>query len=173
MSRRRLRFGVLGCPIDDDRNRAASQGDNALVFPSPALTCDDGSQPEALIGPPLEEQLQNLTFTYRPESDTLIDNFGERWTREGAERTLHPMVRWPQASLEEVQEAQELADAGDPNYTWQLEPNMESMDPGQVPELLARAIQKRFGWEKFALVGISGEMESEGISGARVPAHPV
>ena len=139
------------------------EGDDLLVFPSPVLTCDDGSQPRTFEGSPIEERLQNLTFTYRPESDTLIDNFGERWTREGVEATSHPMVRWPQASLEEVQEAQELADGGDPNYTWQLEPNMESMDPGQVPELLARAVQKRFGWETSALVGISGEMESDGI----------
>jgi len=139
------------------------QGDTQLVFPSPVLTCDDGSQPKTVDGSPIEEQLQNLTFNYRPESDTLIDNFGEMWTREGAEATLHPMVRWPQASMEEVQVAQDLADAGDPNFTWQLEPNMESMDPGQVPELLARAVKKRFGWEASALIGLSGEMESEGI----------
>jgi hypothetical protein len=139
-------------------------GDTQLVFPSPVLTCDDGSEPGALNGSPIEEQLQNLTFTYRPENDTLIDSFGERWTREGGvEATFHPLIRWPQASLEEVQEAQELADAGDPNFTWQLEPNMESLEPGQVPELLARAVRKRFGWEQFALIGSSGEMESQGI----------
>jgi hypothetical protein len=139
------------------------EGDNVLVFPTPVLTCDDGTQPEALGGPPLEEQLRNMTFTHRPDSDTLIDNSGERWTREGVEATLHPMIRWPQASVEEVRDAQQLADAGDPNFTWQLEPNMESMDPGQVPELLSRAVWKRFGWEESALIGYSGEMESEGI----------
>jgi hypothetical protein len=144
--------------------------DNVLVFPSPVLTCDDGSQPEALSGPPLEEQLQNLTFTYRPEGNTLIDNFGERWTRDGAQDTFHPMVRWPQASLKEVQEAQELADAGDPNFTWQLEPNMESIasiliDGGQVdtPEILARVVRKRFGWEDSALIQGVGEAGSQGI----------
>ena len=75
----------------------------------------------------------------------------------------HPLIRWPQTSLEEVEEAQELADAGDPDYTWQLEPNMESMEPGQVPELLARVVRNGFAWEEFALVGVSGEMESEGV----------
>ena len=27
---------------------------------------------------------------------------------------------WPQATLEEVRAAQDLADAGDPDYTWQV-----------------------------------------------------
>ena len=131
------------------------QGEDLLVFPSPVLTCDDGSQPRTVDGSPIGEQYRNLTFTYRPESDTLIDNFGERWTREGVTSTPLPLVRWPQASEEEVAEAQLLADAGDPNFTWQLEPNMESLDPGQVPELLARAVQKRFGWKESALIGPS------------------
>jgi hypothetical protein len=139
------------------------QDDTELVIAEPVLTCDDGTEPQAVSGPPLEEQLRNLTFTYHPESDTLIDNFGSEWLRPGAEVVAHPLIRWPQSSLEEVEEAQELADAGDPNYTWQLEPDMESMDPGQVPELLARVVRKGFGWEEFAQVGISGEAESEGI----------
>ena len=61
------------------------QGDSELVIPEPVLTCDDGTEPQAVSGPPLEEQLRDLTFVYRPESDTLIDNFGSGWTREGAE----------------------------------------------------------------------------------------
>ena len=79
-----------------------------------------------------------------------------------------PLVKWPQSSLEEVQEAQELADAGDPNYTWQLEPNMASilMGTGQVdtPEILARLLREEFGWEEFALYVIPGNsVESGGI----------
>ena len=31
---------------------------------------------------------------------------------------------WPQTSLEEVREAQERADAGDPDYTWQVDPEL-------------------------------------------------
>lgn len=61
------------------------ESDTMLVIPEPILTCDDGSRPEALSGPPLEEQLQNLTFTYDPGTDTLTDNFGMVWSREGSE----------------------------------------------------------------------------------------
>lgn len=152
----------------------AFEGDNELVFPSPVLTCDDGSVPEALSGPPLEEQLRNFTFEFDPQTDTLTDNLGFEWNRESADDptpssipTAHPMIRWPQSSLEEVQEAQELADAGDPDYTWQLEPNMESIliSAGQVdtPEILARFVREELGWEEFALVGSSGMAESQGI----------
>ncbi len=52
-----------------------------LVIPSPVLTCDDGSEPEALSGPPLEEQLRNMTFVHDPESDSLTDNFEVVWER--------------------------------------------------------------------------------------------
>jgi hypothetical protein len=152
------------------------EGDNELVFSSPVLTCDDGSQPEALSGPPLDEQLENLTFSHDPQADTMTDNnLGSVWTREGAEdptpssiTTASPMVGWPQASLREVQEAQQLADAGDANYTWQLEPNMESIltATGQVetPEILARFVREQLGWEEFALTGETGDsIESQGI----------
>lgn len=86
--------------------------------------------------------------------------------------TAHPMVQWPQSSLEEVQEAQELADAGDPDYTWQLEPKMESIlkgtgqGTGQVytPEILARLVREELGWEEFTLVAYPGNsVESGGI----------
>ena len=56
-----------------------------LVVPSPVLTCDDGSEPQALSGPPLEEQLRNLTFVYRSSTDDLSDSLGSRWMREGEE----------------------------------------------------------------------------------------
>ncbi len=60
------------------------EGDMVLVIPEPLYTCDDGAIPEVLSGPPLEEQLRNLTFTYNPGSDTLTDTFGLVWTRESA-----------------------------------------------------------------------------------------
>jgi hypothetical protein len=140
------------------------QSDNTLVFSSPTVTCKDGSQPEALSGPPLEEQFQNLTFTYDPRSDTLTDNFGLLWTR-GIPNT--PGINWPQTNLEEVQEAQGLADAGDPDYTWQLEPNMESILQGEgqvdTPEIYARFLQKELGWEEFALIGAADTFEYGGF----------
>lgn len=130
------------------------QTDNTLVFSSPRLACKDGSQPEASSGPPLEEQYQNLTFTYDAASDTLTDSLGLLWTR-GIANT--PGINWPQTSMEEVQEAQRLADAGDPDFAWQLEPNMESILQGasqdDIPEIIARFLKKELGWEEFALIG--------------------
>jgi hypothetical protein len=153
------------------------RGDTELLVSSPVLTCDDGSQPNALDGQPLEQQLENLTFTRDTGEDMLTDSLGSVWTREGAATTpstAHPLIRWPQTSLEEVQEAQERADAGDPDYTWQLEPNMKTIleDPGQLdtPEILARAVRgglpetDDLGWEEFVLMGSSGsEVSSQGI----------
>ena len=40
---------------------------------------------------------------------------------------------WPQTSLEEVRQAQELADAGDPRYTWQVSPNRWSSPGRTIP----------------------------------------
>lgn len=134
------------------------QGDTEFVFPAPVLTCDDGSQPKALTGPPLDEQLQNLTFVHDPESGTLTDNLGLDWTREGADPSPEPTTEggmWPQSSLEEVREAQRLADAGDPNYTWQLEPALEENllnlngDYLGRPEIFARFLQEELHWEEF------------------------
>lgn len=136
------------------------EGDTLLVIPAPVLTCDDGSEPQALTGPPLEEQLRGLTFTHHPESDTLTDNFGSVWSREGAEDpSPGPTVvsgMWPQSSLEEVREAQALADDGDPSVIWQLEPdleaNLDTSDYLDDPEIFARFLQEELGWEAFSRV---------------------
>jgi hypothetical protein len=64
-------------------------------------------------------------------------------------------VMWPQSSLNEVEEAQELADAGDPSVTWQLEPDLEMalLDTTSLedPEIFARFLQEELGWEKFTV----------------------
>ncbi|HKY49020.1 MAG TPA: hypothetical protein VJQ79_13670 [Acidimicrobiia bacterium] len=141
------------------------QGDNELVFPSPELTCDDGSQPEALSGSPLEEQLRNFTLVLDPEADTLTDNFGLEWTREDATREdAEAGGMWPQSSLEEVQEAQELADAGDPDYTWQVNGEIAN---GNAPnaEIVARFIREELGWEEFIFNGeVGGEYPDIGLT---------
>lgn len=74
-------------------------GDNHLVFPSPVLTCNDGSAPtDGATGEgepgwtPLDEHLQNLTFTHDPGTDTLTDSFGSIWRREGADASAAPTV---------------------------------------------------------------------------------
>jgi len=56
-----------------------------LVIPAPVYTCDDGSEPETLSGPPLDEQLRDWTLFLDRETDTLSDGLGGVWLREGAE----------------------------------------------------------------------------------------
>ncbi|HYH27213.1 MAG TPA: hypothetical protein VEA19_00380, partial [Actinomycetota bacterium] len=83
--------GGLEIVVHDDRAPVCSggpstmtgtgrlEGETRLLIPSPALTCDDGSQPQALDGPPLEEQLRNLTFVHDPRTDTLTDSSDSLW----------------------------------------------------------------------------------------------
>jgi hypothetical protein len=130
-------------------------GATELVIPSPVLSCDDGSEPKVESGPPLEEQLRNLTFVHDPESDTLTDNLGLVWDRGGTTEASGGM--WPQSSLEEVQRAQRLADAGDPRYTWQVLPEWPPYGPGGAPEMdpgdadiFVRFLQEKLGWEEFS-----------------------
>lgn len=142
------------------------EGTNQLVVPSPVLACDDGSQPEALSGPPLQDQLRDLTFIHDPEADALTDRFGVVWGREGAEDPI-PDSRasggmWPQSSLEEVLRAQERADAGNPAYTWQVDPNLAAWpdssteDPLEEAEIFQRFIREVLGWEEFSGFAIGG-----------------
>ena len=56
---------------------------------------------------------------------------------------------WPQSTLGEVSAAQELADAGDPSYTWQL---FAQSSPDEEPwgaEILTRFIEEGLGWEEY------------------------
>ncbi len=129
------------------------EGKRGLVIPAPVLTCDDGSQPVAMSGPPLEDPLRNLTFTHDPGTDTLTDNIGAIWVRVGGngpnpEPTVSGM--WPQSSLEEVREAQRLADAGDPGYTWQVDPELAAWakEAGDA-EIVTRFLRDELGWEEF------------------------
>jgi hypothetical protein len=133
----------------------------ALVIPALIYTCDDGSEAETLSGPPLEEALRDWTLVLDPETDTLSDGVGGVWLREGAEDpSPGPRVSgqmWPQTSLEEVGEAQELADAGDPGYTWQLDPVLAS-DDNLYPwnsEIVERFLREGLGWEQWG-IGRSG-----------------
>ncbi|CAN5686548.1 hypothetical protein BH23CHL7_BH23CHL7_13560 [soil metagenome] len=52
-----------------------------IVIEQPEYTCDDGSEPQALSGPPLVEQLRGLRFTYDSQRDELVDSFGLVWSR--------------------------------------------------------------------------------------------
>ncbi len=77
-------------------------GPTSIILPAPLLTCDDGNVPQALSGPPLEEQLRNLTFTHDHGTDTLTDNFGLVWTREGADPSPEPTTPRSEAAVTEL-----------------------------------------------------------------------
>jgi hypothetical protein len=59
-------------------------GDGDLVIAAPLLVCDDGTTPAVGSGPPLHEQLANLTFIHDAAADELSDSFGVVWRRDGA-----------------------------------------------------------------------------------------
>ena len=129
-------------------------GTEKLVIPTPIFTCNDGSKPKSLNGPPLEQQLRNLTFVHNPEADTLTDSFGSVWDRGVTAESSGGM--WPQSNLNEVQQAQRLADEGDPRYTWQVLPEWPPysegrpvIDPGDA-EIFTRFLEEKLGWEEFS-----------------------
>ena len=58
-------------------------------------------------------------------------------------------VMWPQASPDEISHAQERADAGDPDYTWQVEPELvDGAEPFRA-EIFGRFLREELGWEAF------------------------
>jgi hypothetical protein len=70
---------------------------------------------------------------------------------------------WPQTSLEEAQEAQRRADAGDPAFTWQLAPELATppefetapipeRDAADGAEILARFLRDVLGWDEYVTV---------------------
>ena len=150
-------------------------GEVELVVASPVLTCDDGSEPQALNGPPLEEQLRDLTFVHDPDDDVLIDTFGAVWTREAAEEPAPGPAAsggmWPQSSMEEVRRAQKRADAGDPNFTWQVDAELASFADGvgDTPwgaEIFDRFVREELGWKESRNYAIRGYYDGGGRVGA-------
>jgi hypothetical protein len=98
------------------------EGTTELVIPAPVYACDDGSEPESLSGPPLEEQLRDLTYVHDPTTDALTDNLGSVWARHGAEDvvatispTAAPFVSLAahKAVMDRLMEALNRAAAGD------------------------------------------------------------
>jgi len=150
------------------RGTGAIEGGTSLVIPAPVYACDDGSQPQALSGPPLDEQLRNWTMTLDPQAGTLTDSVGGVWYREGAavpspDSSSEPTAQmWPQSSFEEVREAQELADADDPAYTWQLDTKLAADGEPWAAEIFARFIKEELGWEEFAGASFAGYMYRDG-----------
>jgi hypothetical protein len=128
-----------------------------LVIPGPVLTCDDGSEPQALSGPPISELLHDLTFVPDLRAETLTDNFEVVWERDRGQDPgpgpATPEAMWPQTSPEEVRQAQELADAGDPRYTWQVDPALVGGAAPWGAEIFDRFFREVLGWEEFSEIG--------------------
>ena len=135
--------------------------DERLVIAQPELTCDDGTIPG--LGPPPQAELAGFTLELDTATDELVDRFGIVWRR--ADSTDEPIAPsqltvpslasatsgglWPQSTLDEMRAAQELADAGDPAYTWQLDAKLAADEEPWGAEIFARFMQEELGWEEF------------------------
>lgn len=68
---------------------------------------------------------------------------------------------WPQSTLEAVRAAQERADAGDPDYTWQLDPQLfqdgerRLAGPSQV-QIVDRFLREVLGWDAYRVNDFGG-----------------
>jgi hypothetical protein len=56
---------------------------------------------------------------------------------------------WPQSTDEEVRQAQERADAGDPEYTWQVDPGLYSDVSLTGSAVIDRFLREALGWDEF------------------------
>jgi hypothetical protein len=82
----------------------------------------------------------------------------------GVQRQQAPLRgMWPQSTLEEVRAAQALADAGDPDYTWQVDPSWSIVDDPLIgTEISERFLREGLGWEKFIAVSSASYMAAGG-----------
>ena len=69
-----------------------------------------------------------------------------------------PGYMWPQSTLAEARAAQELADAGDPDYAWQIDRDLGTAgalgqnhpgEGGDDAAIFGRFLEEELGWEKF------------------------
>lgn len=60
-----------------------------------------------------------------------------------------PGRMWPQSTDEEVRQAQQLADAGDPAYTWQVDPDLYSDVNLTTSQIIDRFLREVLGWDVF------------------------
>ena len=109
----------------------AALGSAAVIVVAAALTLNVVVNPQRAVGPPSSGS---------PSSSQSPISGG----------------MWPQSTLEEVRAAQERADAGDPDYTWQVDSQLFTDDtwttkePGQV-EIVDRFLREVLGWEAYVL----------------------
>jgi hypothetical protein len=145
----------------------------SLLVAQPRLTCDDGTTPT--IGPPPQAELANFTLDLDTATGELVDTFGVVWQRadskdETEAALLAPVPAlgsatsggmWPQSTLDEVRTAQELADGGDPDYTWQLDAGLPADFDPRGTVILTRFLEEGLGWEAFAAPPIFGGVYAE------------
>jgi hypothetical protein len=160
--------------------------DGGLVIPSPVFTCDDGSEPEALSGPPLEEALRDLTFVHDPGSDTLEDNlprsaayFGSVWERRESGDEAPPCST-PPADPESLPEPEclrgeqlpdtEVANGSYEGTPWQLSVFTEPVIGVDHSEgFHSLGLVGSLGDDKFAFTsGIRPDSELEGTVGTKL-----
>ncbi len=154
---------------------AVSSEPDTYVIAQPEYSCDDDSQPVGLE----QDRLANLTFRYNVSLDLVRDTSGLEWSRIGAssdatvapdpsERPPVAGSMWPQSSLEEVRAAQAHADAGDPNYTGQVDAqlvdgpdgiNWQAVYDGQV-EIIDRFLRDELGWAGYLHNNFAGAADS-------------
>lgn len=142
----------------------------ALVIPTPKLTCGDGSTRVPLDGSSLEE-LRDYTLVHDPATDTLTDSLGVQWWRPGATPDVvtgeaFTGAIWPQSTIDEVREAQDRADAGDPDVTWQVSPAIyNDTEPGDAA-IFTRYLRDVLGWESFRW-SVEGLVSTAKCNGSR------
>ncbi len=84
---------------------------------------------------------------------------------------------WPQSTLDEVRAAQERADAGDPDYTWQVRALVEPEEYAEhiELELVDRFIREVLGWEAYLFNGFASggatSFDAEGHPDGTLPDH--
>ena len=139
-----------------------------LVVPSPSFTCDDGSEAKTEDGLPVEQVLRDLTFVYHVDAGAIEDNFGVVW--HSGETIQSSGGMWPQSSLQEIREAQRLADEDDARYTWQLDPRRVWRTDPSRSEIFVRFLQEELGWREFRDVSIMGGDVYETVVFARCAA---
>jgi hypothetical protein len=151
----------FAAPCEGSGSRMTGTGriENAttLVIPDPSYTCEDGGPARNPTGATVNDLLGGWTLSLDAGTDTLTDNVGIVWVREGADAPSPAPAAsgqmWPQSSYQEVVEAQQLADAGDPRYPWQVDRNLASTD-NLYPwdsEIVERFLREGLGWEDWAV----------------------
>jgi hypothetical protein len=139
-------------------------GSVRLVIAQPTLTCDDGTAP---VGLP-QAARANFTLIYEQAFDTLLSGvtssdgggiFEGEWSRVGGGATSGGL--WPQESLEGVPEAQRLADAGESDWVWQVEPGLHRGDGLAESQILVHFIRDRLHWEQYRCCVYSGEFPAD------------